>query len=995
MRSRLRLTRAWIAALALAGLAVAGARAATPGELIAYRAAAIHTGGVPELLENAYLVVRDGKIVDIAAQAPAGARIIDLGAAVIVPGLVAADSSISSPDGEIPNAAGDLRTAGADLRAIDGFDFFASREELLAAGITTVYVAPGRGRLIGGRGAVVKLAGASRDARILRAESDLYVNVSAEALNPPGIFDPPVPPTADDPLLPEEAQAPRSTPGISLALRRLIAEAQSYRAARQKPAAERPPYDATLEAVLALGATDVRLVGRSAAEIARAIAVQREFFGSESGRRVALSGAVESAQMLERLASAGLPVILEVESYLGRFAGDLQDRPGELRHDARSAARLDEKGIRFALVPSRETRLDQLRQLAALAQAGGLSEARALQSITSSAAHILGVGERVGSLSSGRDADFAVLSAAPFALGSQVLATYVDGERAWTRADRGPKVADAFVLRAGRILDGRGTTFVDAELLVVDGRIAEVGARVARPVGCRVIDYGPNATLTPGFIDARSRFGFAENEGGTFGPEDEVVKLRELRPPGAYELALSGVTTLISSPPKASPKGTPMFAVKPLSSESAQDDAVVRELVGLRFDVKGENRQRALESLASLLKRGKAYHEAWTQYEAAYAKWKTESAAQPPAPAAAPAPEKAEEKKAAPKAEEKKPEEKKADEKKDEGKKEDGDDAKAKPDLLSGTWEGVAEKVPGYGTVPFSMTIEYDGSEARGIIRPQVALLAPILFEKGRFDGKTLTVSFQFENIHIDLSAEIANEEMKGVAKGPSGNEALLTAKRTERPEARVRSVYRPRAEVKTAEVEEKGAPKKPKLEPELECFRRAYRGELAIAVEAERRDEIEAVIRLVRVEHQLGLVLLEPREYGFAREAIEAHRPDVLLHRLIVGTADGELRVPSAELARAGVRIGFQSASSTGGRTLREVVAWAVQHGLSPQDALAAVSSWPADMYHVGDRVGSLRRGCDADILVFAGEPFALGTELRTVYLRGRQVEKVEKRWQ
>ncbi|MBL8899328.1 MAG: amidohydrolase family protein [Planctomycetes bacterium] len=992
MRSRLRLTRAWIAALALAGLAVAEARTATTGELIAYRAAAIHTGGVPERIENAYLVVRDGKIIDIAALAPAGARVIDLGAAVIVPGLVAADSSISSADGEMPNAAGDLRTAGADLRAIDGFDFFASREDLLAAGVTTVYVAPGRSRLIGGRGAVVKLAGASRDARILRAESDLYVNLSAEALNPPGIFTPPVPPTADEPLLPEELQSPRSTPGISLALRRLLADAQTYRAARQKPADQRPAYDATLEAVLTLAASDVRLVGRSAAEMARAIAVQREFFASDSGRRVALSGAVESTQMLAHLASAGLPVILEVESHLGRFAGDLEDRPGELRRDARSAARLDEKGIRFALVPSRETRLDQLRQLAALAQAGGLSEARALQSITSNAAHILGVGERVGSLASGRDADFAVLSAAPFALGSQVLATYVDGERAWARAERGPKVVDSFVLRAGRILDGRGTTFVDAELLVIDGRIAEVGARVARPVGCRVIDYGPNATLTPGFLDARSRFGFAENEGGSFGPEDQVVKLRELHPFGAYELALSGVTTLISSPPKASPKGTPMFAVKPLISEGAQDDAVVRELVGLRFEVKGENRQRALESLASLLKRGKAYHEAWTQYEAAYAKWKAESAAQPPAPAAAVvSPAKVEEKKP----EEKKAEEKKPEEKKDEAKKEDGADAKAKPDLLSGTWEGVAEKVPGYGTVPFSMKIEYDGTEAHGVIRPQVALLAPILFEKGRFDGKTLTVSFQFENIHIDLTAEIAAEEMKGVAKGPSGNEALVIAKRTERPEARVRNVYRPRAEVKTAEVEEKGAPKKPKLEGDLECFRRAFRGELAIAVDADRRDEIEAVIRLVRGEYQLGLVLLEPKEYAFAREAIDAFRPDVLWQGTIVKVVDGELQVPSAELARAGVRIGFQSASSTGGRTLREVVAWAVQHGLSPQDALSAVTSWPADMFHVGDRVGSLRRGCDADILVFSGEPFALGTELRTVYLRGRQVEKVEKRWQ
>jgi imidazolonepropionase-like amidohydrolase len=988
MRLRLRSFAASLAVLALAGLAGTAPAALAFGELVAYRASAIYTGGVPERVENAYLVVRDGKIVEIAAQAPAGARVVDLGAAVLVPGLVAADSSVSTARGETPNAAGDLRSVGADLRAIDGFDFFTPREELLAAGITTVYVAPGRARLIGGRGAVVKLAGASREARVLRSDSDVFVNVGAEALNPPGIFEPPIPPTADDPLLPERQQTPQSTPGVALSLRRLFAEAQLYRAARQKPAAERAPYDPALEAVLALEGSDVRLVGRSAAEIARALAVKREFFADESKRRVALCGAVEALPLLERIADSGLPVVLEIESYLGRFAGDIDEDKVSLKFDPRSAARLDAAGVLLALAPSGDTSLTQLRQLAALALAGGLAETRALQTITSNAARILGVGERVGALAAGRDADFVALSAAPFAMGSQVLATYVDGERVWSRADHGPKVAEALVLRAGRILDGRGTTYVDAEILVLDGRIAEVSSRVARPVGCRVIDYGPNAVLTPGFFDAGSQFGFAKNE-STFGPADELAKLRDRHPPGAYELALAGVTTLISSGKKANAKGAPLMAVKPLGSEGREDDAVVRELVGLRFEVKGENRQRNLESLSSLLKRAKAYHDAWTQYEEAYRKWKAESSAQP-APAAKP-----EEKKP----DEKKPDEKKADDKKPEQEKKDegknGDDGKAKPDLLSGTWEGVAEKVPGYGTVPFSMTIEYDGEEAKGIIRPQVALLAPILFEEGRFDGKILTVRFVFENIHIDLRAEVANEEMKGVAKGPSGNEALLTAKRTVRPEARVRTVYRPRVETKSAEVEEKGAPKKPKLEEDLEPFRRAFRGDLAIAVDVDRRDEIEAVLRLVRGEYGLGLILMNPGQYAYVRASIEEHRPDVLLQSMIVTEFDGELQVPSAELARAGLRVAFYSALANGGRSLREVAAWAVHHGLSPQDALAALTSWPADMFHVGAHVGSLRRGCDADILVFSGEPFAFGTELRTVYLRGRQVEKVEKRWQ
>jgi imidazolonepropionase-like amidohydrolase len=61
--------------------------------------------------------------------------------------------------------------------------------------------------------------------------------------------------------------------------------------------------------------------------------------------------------------------------------------------------------------------------------------------------------------------------------------------------------AETIVLKAGRLVDGRGGPPLQPAMVRVDGdRIAEVGARLPVPAGARVLDLG-DATLLPGFID--------------------------------------------------------------------------------------------------------------------------------------------------------------------------------------------------------------------------------------------------------------------------------------------------------------------------------------------------------------------------------------------------------------------------------------------------------------------------------------------------------------
>ena len=71
--------------------------------------------------------------------------------------------------------------------------------------------------------------------------------------------------------------------------------------------------------------------------------------------------------------------------------------------------------------------------------------------------------------------------------------------------------------------------------------------------------------------------------------------------------------------------------------------------------------------------------------------------------------------------------------------------------------------------------------------------------------------------------------------------------------------------------------------------------------------------------------------------------------------------------------------------RRLGQQAANAVAHGLSYEEALKAVTLYPAQIFGVADQVGSIEPGKTANVIVTNGDPLELTTDVKYLFIKGR----------
>jgi len=97
------------------------------------------------------------------------------------------------------------------------------------------------------------------------------------------------------------------------------------------------------------------------------------------------------------------------------------------------------------------------------------------------------------------------------------------------------------------------------------------------------------------------------------------------------------------------------------------------------------------------------------------------------------------------------------------------------------------------------------------------------------------------------------------------------------------------------------------------------------------------------------------------------------------------------ATLARSGVKFALYTGGFERRADFLRSLKRATEAGLSPGDALRALTLWPAEIYGVADRLGSIESGKIANLVVTKGELLQEGTQVKYVFVDGQKFEPVE----
>ena len=292
------------------------------------------------------------------------------------------------------------------LRAIDGIkpgDY--AFLEAAAAGVTSVCTGPGSSNVLGGTFAAIKTCGRRVDDMVIKAEVAMKC---AFGENPKRCY---------------KEKGISSRMSTAAKLREALFKAREYMEkldAAGDDISKRPAFDLKLHALIPVLRREIPLKAHAhqANDILTAIRIAREF-----NVKLTLEHVTEGALIVDELVKADVPLAI----------GPTDGQPSkiELQHKSwETPVLLNAAGCRVSIITdSPVTQQSHLRLCAAMAVAAGMPEFDALKAVTINPARHIGVGDRVGSLEPGKDADFILTDGPLFALQTRVVETWIDGVR--------------------------------------------------------------------------------------------------------------------------------------------------------------------------------------------------------------------------------------------------------------------------------------------------------------------------------------------------------------------------------------------------------------------------------------------------------------------------------------------------------------------------------------------------------------------------------------
>ncbi|OLF80379.1 amidohydrolase [Pseudoalteromonas haloplanktis] len=383
-----KLSRSFSLSLVAAGLLASGTVGA---ESLAIINATLHTSSDQGVLEGASIVMNDGKITAINPNDFKVDKVIDAQGQIVTPGFIASVNQLGLV--EVGAVAGS-RDAGEDKAGID-FDAslaFNPRSSLIPyarkGGITRDLITPyGGDSIFAGLASVVDLSGSFES--VNKKQAALVVHLGE-----------------------------RSKGSRAFTLQTLINKLDEHQTKASKEAKKddaKPSAEDTIMAKVLRGDMPLLISVSRSADIVELIKVKQQF-----GVNIVLNGAQDAVVVKDRIAKAGIPVII---SAMDNLPGSFDSLHASLNN----AGILEKAGVKVLLTVGGDAshNVYQLRYDAGNAVSYGMSQQGALKAMTSNVADVFGI--NAGSLEVGKAADVVMWSNDPFELSSHVNKMFING----------------------------------------------------------------------------------------------------------------------------------------------------------------------------------------------------------------------------------------------------------------------------------------------------------------------------------------------------------------------------------------------------------------------------------------------------------------------------------------------------------------------------------------------------------------------------------------
>jgi imidazolonepropionase-like amidohydrolase len=370
--------------------------------------ATVHPVSGPSI-DDGYVLFDQGKIVEVGRGMPkAAARAVDCAGKHVYPGWIASFTDLGLTEIGAVRATNDERETGdvtPEVRAAVAVNPDSTLLPVARANGILSYCAFPRGGLVPGRASVLATDGWTWEE--MATEPDAGLVVEWPAPRPP-------------PHRKGEKEEAKATEEIARNLEKLeqtFAGAEAYLAARA--ADPGVPFDIRFEAMRAAleGKRPTFLLANDYDQIAAALA-----FAARWKLRPVIVGGRDAWLLADEIKAGDAAVIVDgVHRFPKRSDSDYDE-------GFKLPARLEAAGVRWCLASGEGASNERnLPYAAGRAVAYGLPRDAAIRAITLSAASVLGVEARLGSIEPGKDATLLVVDGDPLEIPTHVVLAYVGG----------------------------------------------------------------------------------------------------------------------------------------------------------------------------------------------------------------------------------------------------------------------------------------------------------------------------------------------------------------------------------------------------------------------------------------------------------------------------------------------------------------------------------------------------------------------------------------